>query len=288
MIVTSKITIPELSGDKERTLYVYLPYIYNNRGCGCSEDCKHGGHCDGRVYGECPAGDLCGVKQRFPVMYMFDGHNLFSDKEAAFGTRWELDKYLDACRVPIIVCAVECNHEGDSRLSEYSPVSFDYNGKRIEGRGKKYMDWLTGVLKPMIDKEYRTMPDRENTFIGGSSMGGLMTLYALAEYGEIFSAGVGLSPSLWVQNGEVPSFIRNASFKEKTLFYTSYGTDEFKDHENRAALFGETVRILMEKGVAVTARAILYGTHSELCWGKEAPYFMRLLMPFHFLHTGRM
>lgn len=277
MVVRSKVTIPTLTGDKERTAYVYLPVGYDERWCGCGQSCKTEGRCTGRVYGECPAPVKCGVTKRYPVLYMFDGHNLFTDEEATFGKCWGLEKYLDEHKTQLIVCAVECNHEGDSRLSEYSPVPFDYHGKPVKGRGKKYMDWLTGVLKPSIDRDYRTLPDREHTFIGGSSMGGLMTIYALAKYGDIFSGGAGLSPSLWVQRGEVPSFIVNSKFRKGTVLFTDYGTKEFKNHSQQMKLFGETVKILIEKGVAVTSRIVPGGTHSEASWEREIPYFMSVL-----------
>lgn len=250
MVVRSKVTIPTLSGDKERTAYVYLPVCY--------EESEKSG-------------------KRYPVLYMFDGHNLFTDEEATFGKCWGLEKYLDEHKTPLIVCAVECNHEGNSRLSEYSPVSFEFHGLKVTGRGKKYMDWLTEVFKPSIDKKYRTLPDRKNTFIGGSSMGGLMTIYALAKYGNVFSKGAGLSPSLWVQQGEVPSFITNAKFKKDAVLFTDYGTKEFKNHAPQLRLFGETYKILVEKGVAVTARIVPGGTHSEASWEREIPYFMSVL-----------
>lgn len=248
MVIRKKIKLPALTGEKERLSYVYLPAGYDE------------------------ADDT-----RYPVLYMFDGHNLFCDEEATFGKCWGLESFLDEREVPLIVAAVECNHEGNGRLSEYSPVSFYFHGQRVVGRGKKYMDWLVGEFKPQIDGEYKTLPDRENTAIAGSSMGGLMTLYALAKYGKYFSRGAALSPSLWVQEGEVPDFIANAKFKNDTVLFTDYGTKEFKNHSPQMKLFGETFKILCEKGVAVTARIVPGGTHSEASWEREIPYFLKTL-----------
>ena len=248
MIIRNKVKIQALSGEEERTSYVYLPVGYES--------------------GE----------KRYPVLYMFDGHNLFSDEEATYGKSWGLSDYLDYTNTPIIVAAVECNHKGNSRLSEYSPVSFNMHGERIVGRGKKYMDWLTSEFKVWVDGNFRTLPDREHTFIAGSSMGGLMTLYALAKYGNYFSRGAALSPSLWVQEGQVPSFIVNAKFRQGTRLYTDYGTKEFKNHAPQLKLFGETFEILCEKGVIATARIIPGGTHCEATWQKEIPYFMDILL----------
>lgn len=247
MVIRNKIKLPALTGEKERTAYVYLPVGYDES------------------------------ETRYSVLYMFDGHNLFTDEEATFGKCWGLEKFLDENEVPLIVAAVECNHEGNGRLSEYSPVSFNFHGQRIVGRGKKYMDWLVGTFKPLVDENYRTMPDRANTMIAGSSMGGLMTLYALAKYGKYFSRGAALSPSLWVQEGEVPDFITKTNFRNDTVLFTDYGTKEFKNHSPQRWLFGETFKILCEKGVAVTARIVPGGTHSEASWEREIPYFLKTL-----------
>lgn len=247
MVVRRQIEIPALTGDKLRTAYVYLPAGYGESG------------------------------ERYPVLYMFDGHNLFTDAEATYGKCWGLEEYLDRTGTPIIIAAAECNHEGDMRLSEYSPVSFDFHGRHIVGRGKKYMDWLVFDFKDWVDGNFFTLPDREHTFIAGSSMGGLMTLYALAKYGRFFSRGAALSPSLWVENGNVLSFLKNASFRRDTVLFTDYGTKEFKNHSPQRELFGETFKLLCEKGVAVTARVVAGGTHCEASWEKEIPYFMAVL-----------
>ncbi len=248
MVIREKITIPALTGDKERTAYVYLPVGYDEE-----------------------------PKRRYPVLYMFDGHNLFTDREATYGKCWGLEEYLDRTETPVIVAAVECNHEGDMRLSEYSPVNFNFHGRKIVGRGKKYMDWLVTDFKCRVDGNFRTLPDRTNTFIAGSSMGGLMTLYALAKYGKYFSSGAALSPSLWVQEGEIPDFIAKAKFAPDCVLFTDYGTKEFKNHSPQRALFGRVFEVLCEKGVAVTARVVLGGTHSEASWEKEIPYFTSVL-----------
>ena len=103
--------------------------------------------------------------RRYPVVYMFDGHNLFFDSTATYGTCWGLKEYMDAHPQAIIV-APECNHEGNARLEEYSPYDFVWQEYDIKGRGKAYLDWMVQELKPLIDAKYPTLPDRENTAIG--------------------------------------------------------------------------------------------------------------------------
>lgn len=247
MLIKEYMTIPALTGDEERRAYYYLPDDYDFSG------------------------------ERYPVLYMFDGHNLFLDEDAAFGKCWGLKDYLDATGKKIIVAAVECNHVGNGRLSEYSPVSFDFNGAHIVGRGKKYMDWLTGVFKPMVDEKLRTLPDREHTYIAGSSMGGLMSLYALARYNGVFSRAAALSPSLWVQDGELPKFLQTAKFRAGTSVFMHYGTREFKNHSSQAELFYRALRLIAEKGATVTSKVTQGGVHSESSWEKEIPHFFAAL-----------
>lgn len=249
MVERWKVKLPALTGDKERTAYVYLPVGY--------------GESD----------------RRYPVMYMFDGHNLFTNEEATFGKCWGIADYLDYTRTPLIIAAVECNHAGNSRLEEYSPVNFVFHdGSPIKGKGKKYMDWLTGVFKPYIDANFLTLPERENTAIGGSSMGGLMTIYALCKYGEYFSRGAALSPSLWMGGGYTANeFLHNAKFKKQTSLYTDYGSLEFNNHSAQKKAFAEACALFIERGVNLTARIIEGGTHTEASWQKQIPYFMHAL-----------
>lgn len=247
MVNEWEITIPSLTGGRTRRAYVYLPRGYYE------ED------------------------RRYPVMYMFDGHNLFFDEEATFGKSWGIGEYLDYTNTKLIVAAVECNHEGNGRLEEYTPVNFRMpDGSFIRARGRRYMEWLTHEFKPYIDENYRTLPDRNNTAIGGSSMGGLMTLYALARYGMYFSKGAALSPSLWV-GGELPQFIKEASFSRTTTLYMDYGSREFKNHAAQRGIFAEVSADLIKKGVFVTSRIVPGGTHTEASWQRQIPVFMAAL-----------
>lgn len=246
MVEKIYLKIPPLTGERERAAYIYLPVGYDGM-------------------------------RRFPVIYMFDGCNLFSDEDATYGKSWGLADYLDYTETPLIVAGVDCSHVGDERLSEYSPVNFTYEGGKIRARGKKTMDWLVKQFKPFIDENYATKPDRTHTAIGGSSMGGLMTLYALAKYGKYFSRGAALSPSLGVCGGEIPPFIVNGSFKKDCVLYTDYGSKEFSNHAVQKKAFAETAAALITSGVHVTARVVRGGVHSEASWGKQIPYFMNIL-----------
>ena len=250
MVRKWKVTIPEQTGKIPRNAYVYLP-------AGYKED----------------------RRRRYPVLYMFDGHNVFFDSDATYGKSWGMADYLDLTKTPLIVAAVECDHgQKPGRLSEYSPFSFrdSYFGS-VEGRGQITMDWFVNVFKPMIDKRYRTLPDREHTFIAGSSMGGLMSLYAVTEYNQCFSRAACLSPSVWAAHKDLEAMIRKADIAPGTVVYMDYGSEELANHEAMLKLYNKMANRLSERGVMVNSRIVPGGQHCEASWEKQIPIFMQTL-----------
>lgn len=249
MIHNFNITIPPLTGDAKRKGYIYLPDDYD-----------------------------IATDKRYPVMYMFDGHNVFYDKDATYGTSWGMADYLKENPTDIIIVAIECNHEGAMRLSEYTPFDFYYETVGdIKSSGKKYMDWLVNILKPAVDKELRTLKDRKNTFICGSSMGGLMALYGATAYNRSFNHAICLSPSLWIAPDKLYSMIDKAKINHETCIYMDYGSRELNNHEGTKTVLLETMELLLNKNVNATLRIIQGGTHSEASWRKQVPVFMKLL-----------
>ena len=214
--------------------------------------------------------------RRYPVVYMFDGHNLFFDSTATYGTCWGLKEYMDAHPQAIIV-APECNHEGNARLEEYSPYDFVWQEYDIKGRGKAYLDWMVQELKPLIDAKYPTLPDRENTAIGGSSMGGLMSLYAATAFNDVFGRAACLSPSLWLAPAKARWFIRQAEISPDTLIYMDYGGEEMANHASNLSALTTCSSALLQKGVDLAFRIVPGGTHSEASWARQIPVFMKCL-----------
>ena len=184
---------------------------------------------------------------------------------------------MSMTRTPLIIVAVECNHKGNARLQEYSPMDFENNLGKIEGKGKIYMDWLVGVLKPEIDKKYRTMPERENTIIAGSSMGGLMALYGATEYNHVFQRAACLSPSLWVNPSKVLEIVARANVRTDTCIYMDYGSEEIFNHAFTAEALITTSQLLLTKRVNLAFRIVPGGTHSEASWEQQIPIFMDCL-----------
>ena len=243
------VTIPKLSGEAQRRVYLYLPDSYKKE-----------------------------TEKRYPVMYMFDGHNVFFDEDATFGKSWGMNKFMEESKKELIIVAVECNHEGNHRLEEYSPVTFENAtlGK-IKGRGRVYMNWLVNTLKPEIDAKYRTLPDRLNTIICGSSMGGLMALYGATVYNHVFQRGACLSPSLWVSPGKVLEVVARAHIRRDTCIYMDYGSEEMFNHAANAEALISTSHLLLTKRVNLALRIVPGGTHSEASWEKQIPVFMDCL-----------
>ena len=211
-------------------------------------------------------------------MYMFDGHNVFFDEDATFGKSWGMNKFLQESGKELIVVAVECNHEGNRRLIEYAPITYtnSEHGK-IRGKGNVMMHWMVSALKPYIDENYRTLPDRQNTILAGSSMGGLMALYGVCAYNHVFQRAACLSPSLWVSPGKVLEMVARAHIRRDTCVYMDYGENEMFNHAAAQEAIISTTHLLLTKRVNLALRIVPGGTHSEASWEKQIPIFMECL-----------
>ena len=138
------------------------------------------------------------------------------------------------------------------------------------------MDYLVKQFKPFIDENFPTMPDRGHTFIAGSSMGGLMTLYALCAYNRVFSRGAALSPSLGFAPKYVKDMIRDAKIRRGTVLYMDYGEKELQ-YRNTKSIYASVTALLIKKGILVESRIVPAGTHNEASWEKQIPFFMDVL-----------
>ena len=217
---------------------------------------------------------------RFPVLYMFDGHNVFFDEDATYGKSWGMGDYLDRTGDGLIVVAVDCNHRPPhGRLNEYSPYTFDDpRFGHITGYGRRFMRWMTETLKPMIDERYPTLPGRETTWIAGSSMGGLMSLFAVTEYNHIFSRAAALSPSVWAGDGRMARAIRHTRFGPDTVVYMDCGSEELRREPYMYGYYLRCADALVEKGVYLTSRVVPGGEHCEASWERQIPFFLPTLM----------
>jgi predicted alpha/beta superfamily hydrolase len=163
-------------------------------------------------------------------------------------------------------------------LVEYSPLTYQNSehGKN-KGKGAVYMNWLVNTLKPYVDANYRTLPDRKNTIIAGSSMGGLIALYGVTSYNHIFQRAACLSPSLWVSPGKVLEMIARAHIRRDTTVYMDYGENEMFNHAATQESMISAAHMLLTKRVNLSLRIVPGGDHSEASWEKQIPIFMECL-----------
>lgn len=217
---------------------------------------------------------------RYPVLYLFDGHNMFLDEDATYGHSWNFPKYLDAYPEKCIVVGQECSHTGHNRLSEYAPFTFqDPRFGVFPGKGDKTMDFFVNTLKPYIDTHYRTKKTRKDTWIGGSSCGGLMAFYAQAAFSDVYSKAACVSPYFFPSIQKMKDLVRKTEVHKNSQFYISWGALEGGAH----AFVSETVcctdlsNLLQEKGNKVYFNVKENGQHTEQDWEEEVPIILDFL-----------
>jgi predicted alpha/beta superfamily hydrolase len=210
--------------------------------------------------------------RRYPVLYMHDGQNVFDDS-TSFSGEWGVDETLDSLNARgdrgVIVVAVD--HGGDHRLDEYSPWK---NPRYGGGEGAAYAKFLVHTLKPYVDRRFRTLPDRLNTGIAGSSMGGLISLYAALRYPDVFGRAAVFSPSLWFAPG-IFILARAATHRPGTRIYFVTGAREGDTPEEPVADQRRMVDTLSAAGFRVGRDVQAFiradGMHSERFWRREFP-----------------
>ena len=233
-ILSNNFLMPQLN--RTRRIWIYLPPQYSD------------------------------TTKRFPVMYMHDGQNLF-DKATSFSGEWEVDETLNklanAGDKGCIVVGID--NGGADRIGELTPWK---NARYGGGDGAKYAQFMVETLKPYIDANFRTKSDRLNTAVGGSSLGGLESMFVAAEYQNVFSKALIFSPSFWFND----SCFTHVRLREKRFtmrYYFMSGTTEDVD---MVPQMQQMVSIL--RGVGYTDEELKIGTktdgqHSEWFWARE-------------------
>jgi predicted alpha/beta superfamily hydrolase len=222
------------------------------------------------------------TEKRYPVIYMHDGENLF-DFELAQGDEWGVDETLFQLveeGLEALVVGIPSNQQ---RLDEYSPfVDEKYGG----GKGEAYLAYIVEVVKPIVDEDFRTLPQRATTGIIGSSMGGLISLYSFFHPSQVFGFVGVFSPALWFANQAMMDYVRNLAHIPDGKIYLDTGQHELPDSAEASAQHTQLVRdfgqLLLEKGF-IQGQSLLYhedehGTHSEQDWARRLPDALRFLL----------
>lgn len=203
----------------------------------------------------------------YPVIYMHDGQNLF-DEATAFGEEWGIDETLNSLLAECIIVGID---NSEYRMTEYN---FRDNDKYGPGEGRRYMEFITHTLKPAIDLNFRTRPDRNHTHIAGSSMGALISLYGAMYFAEVFGGAGIFSPSLWLvphAKDELKEVARaNTQFRQRFYFYGGA-----KEGENMVQYIHEVAVMLQQYSwYAVDVEIDPAGEHHEYHWrNKFADYY---------------
>lgn len=239
-IVSENFNMPQLG--RQRRIWIYLPADYRT---------SH---------------------KKYPVIYMHDGQNLFDDYTSGYG-EWGVDEILDKLPAKDQCIVVGIDHGGEYRITEYDP----YDSKYGKGRGSDYVDFLVKTLKPYIDAHYRTKRDARHTTIAGSSMGGLISMYASLKYPNVFgNAGI-FSPSFWIAP-HLYAYAKEHKLNSYNRFYFVCGDAE---SDSMVADMKKMADIIRAKGVseANSPEVIVPGAkHNEKQWNGDFPGFYRWLL----------
>ena len=234
-----------------------------------------------RVLVYLPAGYAAGT-QRYPVLYMHDGQNVF-DAATSFGGEWGVDEALDQLRKagqdPAGTIVVAVDNGNEFRSDEYIPwVSEGLKDQPHRGgQGSAYVDFLAQTLKPYVDAHYRTRPEAAHTGIAGSSLGGLISVYAALKYPQVFGRVGAFSPSFWVCNDSLQAYAKTHPVAHTARFYFVCGP---KESETMLPLMAAWRDALQAQGVPaanIAFRAPADGEHREWFWNREFPAAYRFL-----------
>ncbi len=234
-IISENFGIPQL--ERQRRIWIYLPR------------------------------DYAVSDKKYPVIYMQDGQNLFDQYTSAYG-EWGIDEFMDKLSPQEQCIIVGIDHGGQYRIREYDP----YDSKYGKGQGKAYLEFLVGTLKPYVDRHYRTRIDPGNTTIAGSSMGGLISMYAILRYPGVFgNAGV-FSPSLWIAP-ELYSYAARTHLDVGSRFYFVCGDSESSD---MVTDMQKMVTLVRSRGVSAENSPVVIvkgASHNEQQWQWDFPGF---------------
>ena len=219
--------------------------------------------------------------RQFPVFYLHDGQNLF-DPDTSFvaGHTWRAGTTADSLNYsgkaePVIL--VGTWNTGMRRMAEYTPTR-DY--RLGGGEGHRYARLLVEELKPWIDNNFRTLPDVADTALGGSSLGGLITLYIGLEYPKVFGKLAAISPSVWWNQRSILGFVAEAEPEYRAKIWLDIGTSEGTRHVRDTELLH---RRLIQQGwksdVDLRLLKVDGGVHNEDAWAARFDQVLAFLFP---------
>ena len=233
-----------------------------------------------------PPGYDAAKDRHYPILYMHDGQNLF-DGATSFipGQEWRVDEtaqtLISAGKIePLIIVGIYNNKD---RIDEYTPAA---DAKYKGGKADLYGRMLVEELKPFIDAQYRTKKDAAQTGLGGSSLGGLVSLYLALKYHKVFGRVAVVSPSVWFANKQIVRYVEALPKKPAVRIWMDIGTKEGRTDEEAqhtvddARLLKET---LVKKGWKI-GKDFKYveaadAVHNEGAWAARVDSILTFLFP---------
>ncbi len=214
------------------------------------------------------------TNESYPVIYFFDGNNLFFDGDSLFGMSMQLEWYLENYDKKVIVVGIEQPRGEYERVKEHCPYNIDSDMfGHIDGRGDATIRWIINELKPHIDSNYRTIPFRECTAIAGCSSAGVTAIYGITKYNRYFSKAISISPAIMNTKYVLSYDILNEDISPDTKVFISYGTNEYGDNYGLRSFcinnMYEIENLLMKRNVKTYMYKNEGGDHNEIFWRNE-------------------
>ena len=202
----------------------------------------------------------------YPVLYMHDGQNVF-DNATAYAGEWGVDETLNdlaaSGQLELIVVAID--NGAEKRMTELNPADHAEFGK---AEGKAYVEFIANTVKPYIDQHYRTLADAEHTGIMGSSMGGLISHYAILQFPQVFGKAGIFSPSYWAAGQQVSWFENQPAAKEALLYFYMGG----KEGDSMVPDVERVYQAVLSKGHVkeqTQYHLVADAEHNEAAWRNE-------------------
>ncbi|MBN8565986.1 MAG: alpha/beta hydrolase [Flavobacteriales bacterium] len=208
--------------------------------------------------------------KKYPVVYMHDAQNLF-DAKTSYAGEWNVDETLDSLKANVIVIGIE--HGNAKRLEELTPYAHEKHGG---GKADAYLDFIINTLKPHVDKTYRTKTNAKHTTIFGSSLGGLISYYAILKHPETFGKAGIFSPSFWFTD-DIYTLTEKTN-KIKAKLYFMCGDNESKDMVTDFTKMTNLAEQRIYKKSNLKQVIIKGGKHNEKLWREHFGDAMKWLL----------
>jgi predicted alpha/beta superfamily hydrolase len=223
-------------------------------------------------------------RRSFPILYLHDGQNVF-DGDTSFirGQYWRVRETADALIAseeitPLIVAAVY--HAGEKRLDEYTPT---HSSKMGGGKAALHGRMMVEELKPFMESQYRVLSHRNYVGIGGSSLGGLASLYAGLNYQDVYGKLAVLSPSVWWDNRAITRVVSDLEVTHRARIWLDIGTAEGSSPkllvQDMRELRDQLIRKGWRRGTTLKYYEVRGGDHSERAWAERMPQVLKFLYP---------